>query len=118
MLSYGAEPADDAFIRRRLETAIAFRERLGIESSAYRLVHTEGDLLPSVVVDRYGEYLVIQALSQGADRLLPVLTTALQDLLQPVGILARNDSRARLLEGLPQQVELLAGAVPAAVVVT
>jgi len=118
MLTYGQEIADDALIRRRLESALGFRERLGIEDNAYRVVHAEGDLLPSIVVDRYGEYLVVQALSQGAERLLPTLVAQLQDLLRPAGILARNDSRARLLEGLEQRVDVLSGDVPETVTVT
>ena len=105
-------PADDGLIRKRLESAIAFRSSLAIEATAYRLVHGEADLLPSLIVDRYGDYLVVQTLSQGMDRLQPVIVGALNDLLRPRGILARNDPRARLLEGLEQQVEVLAGEVP------
>ncbi len=117
LLSYGPEPADDALIGRRLDAAIAFRRQLGIDGNAYRLVHGEADQLPSLIVDRYGDVLVVQALSQGADRLLPVVVPMLQDRVQAAGILARNDSRARLLEGLEQRVDLLAGDVPPAVVV-
>ena len=87
--------ADEALVRRRIEAAIAFRESLAIDATAYRLVHGEADLLPSLIVDRYGDYLVVQALSQGMDRLLPVVVSALTDLLHPRGILARNDPRAR-----------------------
>ncbi len=104
-------------MRRRIETAIAFRQSLAIDASAYRLVHGEADLLPSLVVDRYGDYLVVQALSQGMDRLLPLVVATLQDLLHPRGILARNDPRARLLEGLEQRVDVLAGDVPDTVTV-
>jgi 23S rRNA (cytosine1962-C5)-methyltransferase len=117
MLAYGDKPADEQLVHRRLETAIAFRAALGINASAYRIVHGEADLLPSLIVDRYGDYLVIQALSQGMDRLLPAITGALNELLHPRGILARNDPRARLLEGLPQQVEVLSGEVPESVTV-
>jgi 23S rRNA (cytosine1962-C5)-methyltransferase len=117
VLSYGEAEAGEALVRHRIAAAVAFRESLAIEASAYRLVHGEGDLLPSLVVDRYGDYLVVQTLSQGMDRLLPVVTAALQEQLQPRGILARNDPRARLLEGLPQTVEVLAGEVPDTVTV-
>jgi 23S rRNA (cytosine1962-C5)-methyltransferase len=75
-------------------------------------VHGEADLLPSLVVDRYGDYLVVQALSQATDRLLPELTSLLVDVAAPAGILARNDPRVRLLEGLEQRVEVLHGTVP------
>jgi 23S rRNA (cytosine1962-C5)-methyltransferase len=117
MLAYGEEAADDALIRRRLEAAIAFRDALDIDATAYRLVHGEADLLPSLIVDKYGEYLVVQALSQGTDRLLPLIVRALDDLVHPRGILARNDPRARILEGLEQRVETLAGDVPESVTV-
>ena len=80
-------------------------------------MHGEADLLPSLVIDRYGPYLVLQALSQGMDRLLPSVTGWLSELLSPAGILARNDPKVRALEGLEQTVEVLAGTVPDTVVV-
>jgi 23S rRNA (cytosine1962-C5)-methyltransferase len=118
MLAYGDGPADEALVRQRLEAAVAFRRSLGIGSTAFRLVHGEADLLPSLIVDRYGDYLVVQALSQGMDRLLGVVTAALSDLLHPRGILARNDPRTRALEGLEQHVEVLQGEIPELVAVT
>jgi 23S rRNA (cytosine1962-C5)-methyltransferase len=118
MLTYGDRPADDLLVRTRIEAALAFRESLAIEGSAFRLIHGEADLLPSIIVDRYGDYLVLQTLSQGADRLLPLLVSTLMELRRPLGILARNDSRTRVLEGLEQRVDLLAGEVPELVTVT
>ncbi|HJR61038.1 MAG TPA: class I SAM-dependent rRNA methyltransferase [Vicinamibacterales bacterium] len=115
MLTRGDVRADNDLLRQRLEQAIRFRESLGIDATAYRLVHGEADLLPSLVVDRYGDYLVLQALSQGTDRLLPKITAMLVELMAPKGILARNDPRVRLLEGLEQKVDLLYGDVPAAI---
>ena len=112
MLTYGDEMADASLIARRLHAAIDFRESIDIDATAYRLVHGEGDLLPSLVVDRYGDYLVVQALSQGMDRLLPAVVGMLQERIGPRGILARNDPRSRTLDGLPQVVEVLAGDVP------
>jgi 23S rRNA (cytosine1962-C5)-methyltransferase len=117
--SPGAESVDLAsLLRRRIDAAVRFRESLTIDATAYRLVHGEADMLPSLVVDRYGDYLVVQALSQGMDRLLPAIVGVLNDRLQPRGILARNDPRARQLEGLEQRVEVLSGEIPAAVAVT
>jgi 23S rRNA (cytosine1962-C5)-methyltransferase len=104
-------PAPD-FFRDRIDAAIAYRESLGIDATAYRLVHGEADRLPGLVVDRYGDYLVLQALVQGTDALLPELTQVLVDRLHPAGILARNDPRVRLLEGLEQRVDVLHGVVP------
>ena len=103
---------DRRFWRTRIEQAIAFRERLKIDATAYRLVHGEGDLIPSLIVDRYGDYLVVQTLSQGTDRLLPDVTDLLKELAAPAGILARNDPRVRLLEGLEQEVAVLHGDIP------
>jgi len=118
MLSYGDQAADEALVRRRIEAAIAFRESLALDATAYRIVHGEADLLPSLIVDRYCEYLVVQTLSQGMDRLMPVVVSALTDLLRPRGILARNDPRARVLEGLEQRVDVLAGDIPETLTVT
>jgi 23S rRNA (cytosine1962-C5)-methyltransferase len=112
MLSRGGEaPTVDTW-RARLDAAVAYRESLRIDATAYRLVHGEADRMPGLVVDKYGDYLVLQALVQGVDRLLPALTQVLIDRLKPAGILARNDPRVRLLEGLEQQVVVLHGAVP------
>ena len=108
---------DRNFWRRRLEQAIAFRDLLAIDGNAYRIVHGEGDLLPSLVIDRYGDYLVVQALSQSMDRLLPELIDLMVELIGPAGILARNDPRVRLLEGLEQTVQVLHGDVPESVTV-
>lgn len=111
-LARGAEaPTLDTW-RTRLAAAVDFRESLNIDATAYRLVHGEADRLPGLVVDRYGSCLVLQALVQGVDRLLPELTQMLVDRLQPDGILARNDPRVRLLEGLEQSVTVLYGTVP------
>jgi 23S rRNA (cytosine1962-C5)-methyltransferase len=118
MLTRGEVPADDVLIQKRIADAVAFRQALDIDATAYRLVHGEADLLPSIVADRYGDYLVVQTLSQGADRMLPLVTATLQDLLQPKGILARNDPRTRALEGLEQKVEIVAGDVPETIAVT
>ncbi len=117
ILTHHDEPVDEGFLGRRVQAALALRERVVSGTTAYRLIFGEGDLLPGLVVDRYGDYLVVQTLSQGADRLLPEIVRMLVDLERPVGILARNDPRVRTLEGLEQKVERLHGEVPDAVVV-
>jgi 23S rRNA (cytosine1962-C5)-methyltransferase len=117
MLTLGDEPADESLLGLRLQRAIQFRESLQLDATAFRLVHGEADLLPSLVVDRYAGYLVVQALSQGMDRLLPTITALLQELLSPAGILARNDPKVRALEGLEQTIADLAGAIPDTVTV-
>ncbi len=117
MLTHGEGMADDALLRARLERAIRYREALGLDATAYRLVHGEGDLLPSLIVDRYGDHLVVQALTQGMDRWLPTITQFLVELVSPAGILARNDPKVRDLEGLDRHVTVLHGDVPESVVV-
>jgi len=117
MLTHDEQVADATLIRARLERALRFRDSLHLDATAYRVVHGESDLLPSLIVDRYGDYLVIQALSQGMDRLLPSITQFLVELLNPAGVLARNDPKVRALEGLEQTVEVLHGEIPESVVV-
>ena len=112
MISRDEAPIDDAFWRARLEAAIRFRDTLQINATAFRLVHGEADLLPSLIVDRYDDYLVMQTLSQGMDRLAPTLVTLLADITGVKGILARNDPKVRRLEGLDQKVEVMHGTVP------
>ncbi len=111
------ERGDADWLRRRIEAAVRFRASLALDATAYRLVHGEADLLPSLVVDRYGDYLVVQTLSQGMDRLLPAIAAILGEIVRPKGILARNDPRSRQLEGLEQRVELVAGEVPDSITV-
>ena len=117
VLTLGENVADESLLRTRIEAAIRVRESLALDASAYRVVHGEADLLPSLIVDRYGDYLAVQALSQGMDRLLPALTSMLIDLLKPAGILARNDPKVRALEGLEQSIAVLHGDVPESVMV-
>jgi 23S rRNA (cytosine1962-C5)-methyltransferase len=117
MLTRGEEEIDDGFWRARLSSAIEFRAALALNTTAYRLVHGEADLLPSLVVDRYGDVIVVQALSQGMDRHLSSLLPLLVELTGASGVLARNDPRVRLLEGLEQRVDVLHGDVPDTVTV-
>jgi 23S rRNA (cytosine1962-C5)-methyltransferase len=117
MLTRGEAEPTAALIRGRLQNAIAFRESLALDATAYRLVHGEADLLPSLIVDRYDGWLVVQALSQGMDRLLPHICTMLVELTGATGILARNDPKVRVLEGLERKVEVLHGDVPESVIV-
>ena len=117
MLARDDRAIDIPFWRGRLETAIRFRDTLEIDATAFRLVHGEADLLPSLIVDRYGDYLVVQALSHGMDQMMPAIVTLLVELTGAKGILARNDPKVRLLEGLEQKVEVLHGEVPETIAV-
>lgn len=113
------EAIDAAFFRRRLEAAWAYRQRvLGDATDACRVVFGEADLLPGLVVDRFGDVLVLQCLSLGTDRWLPAIVEALVDLFAPRAIYERNDLTVRDLEGMPRRAGLLYGDLPAQVVIS
>lgn len=112
LLSRRVEPVDGTFLRERLSAALRYRVRFVQGSNAYRLVHAEGDLLPGLIVDRYGDWLVLQLLDQGMDRMKDEVTAALTDLLKPQGIVARNDVAIRAKENLTQETVVLFGEVP------
>jgi len=106
-------PVDRAFFAERLRRAAAYRETVVENTDAYRLVHGEADLLPSIVIDSYGDYLVVQTLSQASEQQKNLIVEILVEQFSPKGILERNDPKVRLLEGLPQSVSVLHGEVPA-----
>lgn len=103
---------DAEWWRRRLERAVQRRTHVTSQATAYRLVHGEADACPSLICDRYGEYLVVQLLSAGVESFRAEIVDALVQLLRPTGILARNDVPVRTREGLPRSVEALHGEVP------
>ena len=109
---------DHAWWRERLAAAIDRRAPLVAQASAYRLVHGEGDACPSLICDRYDRWLVVQLMSAGIEQYRSEIISALSSLVEPLGILARNDVPLRTKEGLPTTVELLAGDVPREIEVT
>jgi 23S rRNA (cytosine1962-C5)-methyltransferase len=104
-------PVNRDWWRQRLAAALARRAGLA-GTTAYRVVHAEGDGLPSLVVDRYGDVVVAQLLSAGLEVLRPQILEALQEVLHPQGILLRNDASVRRHEGLPLEIVEAGGAVP------
>ncbi len=112
LLTTRLEPVDRAFLKRAIEAAYQFRKRVVENSNAYRLVHAEGDLLPGLIVDRYGDYISLQLLNQGMDRLSAEIVDGLQDLLGPHGIVARNDVPTRAKENLDVEIRTLSGTLP------
>lgn len=118
LLSTQVEPIDPVFLKRRLTAAIDLRDRIVRDSNAYRLVYSEGDRLPALIIDRYGDYLSMQTLNQGMDRMQPEIVDCLEDLLAPAGIIARNDVAVRTREELPVTASIVAGSVPPRVDVT
>ncbi len=120
VLSLADEPVDGALLDRRVAAALALRAAtLPAGLDAYRVVNGEGDGLPGVVVDRYGDWLVCQLLTAGAAHLAPSLVDVLGARLAPRGILERSEGGVRAEEGLPGARRLLAGdEPPARIVVT
>lgn len=112
MLTRDRREVDASFWRDRIARAVSYRARLAPDATAYRLVHGEADGTPSLVVDRYGEYLVVQLLSAGLEAARAEVVEALVAELGPAGILARNDVAVRAHERLDQHTELLHGRVP------
>jgi 23S rRNA (cytosine1962-C5)-methyltransferase len=112
MLTADDRAVDAEFWHDRIEQALAYRNGLAPDANAYRLVHAEADGLPSLIVDRYGEHLVVQLLSAGLETFRADILSALIDLLGPQGILARHDASVREHERLPRTNELLYGSVP------
>lgn len=109
VLSRVPAPLDDAFWRQRLAQAIAYRQTRCPDRIARRLVHSEADLLPGLIVDQYGDHLVIQTTTLGMDRLKPLWLELLSRLLTPKAIWEQNDLPVRKLEGLPPQKGLVQG---------
>lgn len=112
-LTPGDEPIDAAWWRFRIAACAARRE--GIPASAYRVVHAEADGLPSLVVDRYGPFVVAQLLSAGLEAVRGDVLAGVRQALEPQGILLRHDTAVRRHEGLPLEVETAYGEVPEAV---
>ncbi|MEL7253050.1 MAG: class I SAM-dependent rRNA methyltransferase [Pseudomonadota bacterium] len=102
---------DRAWIAAKLRAALSLRERL-YEAPFYRLVHAEGDGLPGVVIDRFGDYAVVQPNAAWAEILLPDLVAALQDVTGITNVLKNAAGRARGLEGLDDVSGVLAGGAP------
>lgn len=117
LLSRQVEETGRDFYLRRLQAAEAHRCRVVRDSDSYRVVHGEADLLPALIVDRYGEYLVLQTLDQAMDAARGEIVSCLEEIFRPKGILARNDAAVRAKEQLPLETLVVSGEVPETVAV-
>ena len=117
ILSRRREPIDADFLEARITQAFERRKRLFPERDFYRVVYGESDLLPGLIVDRYGDCLAAQTLTAGMDALKDLVVEALVSAMAPSGIYWRNDSRARSLEGLNEEKAIAYGVVPDTVTV-
>jgi 23S rRNA (cytosine1962-C5)-methyltransferase len=112
ILTTREEDVDREWLRARLRAAASRRAGLEREADAFRLVYSEGDLLPSIIVDRYADALVLQTLSQGSEALKATLVELLVEEFAPRSVVERNDVRVRALEGLPVLAGVLYGEEP------
>jgi len=117
LLSRQPEEIGRGFFLRRIAAAEAHRRAVVCDTDAYRVVHAEADLLPALIVDRYGEYLSIQALNQGMDAAQPEIVSCLEEIFHPRGIVARNDAAVRAKENLPRERQTVSGEIPETVTV-
>lgn len=117
IMTYHEEPVDRAFIFRRVQDAIAYR-RCFADLKSCRLIFAESDRLPALIVDAFGDVLVLQCLAMGMERFKQDVVDALVEEIHPVGIWERNDVPVRKLEGLEMRTGLLYGEVPDRVLMT
>jgi 23S rRNA (cytosine1962-C5)-methyltransferase len=110
LLTRGNEPIDAMWWTERI--AAAAQRRNGIGASAWRVVHAEGDGLPSLIIDKYGPWIVAQLLSAGLETARADVVAGITAALAPDGVLLRNDAAVRRHEGLPAEVVLATGQVP------
>jgi len=103
---------DQAWWDERIASAIARRVPLEDHTNAFRLVHGEADGCPSLICDRYDQWLVVQFMSAGLERFRPEILESLRSLVAADGVLARNDVPLRSKEGLPRETVVLVGEVP------
>lgn len=111
MLTYRDEPIDEAFFRQKVLTAWEYRKTF-CDPDSCRLIFSESDFLPGLIVDKFSDVLAIQSMSLGIEKWKPVLVEILADIVKPRGIYERSDVPVRRLEGMEQTTGLLWGEVP------
>jgi 23S rRNA (cytosine1962-C5)-methyltransferase len=112
VISRGRDEVDEALFVRRIERAVKLREAMDPGAAAARIVYGESDQLPGLVVDRYGDYLAVQVLTLGIEVRAEMVRAALEQVLQPRGVMRMADSPLRALEGLPLERGVWWGEVP------
>ena len=111
MLTTHDETVDEAFFRRRVQEAWDYRNQF-CDPASCRLIFSESDFLPGLIVDKFGEYLVVQSLCLGIEKWKQSIVRDLAEIVHPKGIWERSDVPVRRLEGLEQTTGLLYGEVP------
>ncbi|MBI3194769.1 MAG: class I SAM-dependent rRNA methyltransferase [Ignavibacteriae bacterium] len=109
LLSRKQEEINSEFFRKRIESAYQLRKKIYPDETSYRVVHGEADFLPGLIVDKYNDFLSVQTFSAGMDQRLPMICDVLESLLQPKGIVERNEAVIRTYEGLEQRAGIIRG---------
>ena len=112
LLSRKNEIIDRAFWAARIRKALDYRNAILPGADSFRAVFGESDMLPGLIVDKYAQYLSVQFVSAGIEKNREDITGALIDVFSPLGIIARNESHLRKLEGLEEKTEVLFGNIP------
>jgi 23S rRNA (cytosine1962-C5)-methyltransferase len=109
LLTTEHEEISGDFFDRRIRQSLALRRKLFPGSETFRLVHGESDFLPGLIIDKYNEFIALQALTTGMEIRIPLICSILESIFHPKAIVARNDAPIRSLEGLPLEKKLLRG---------
>lgn len=117
LFSYRRQDLDLDFFTRRIQRALKVREASGVDPTLCRLVWSESDGLPGVIIDRYGDFLVLQTLTLAMDQRKELIVQALTDLIKPRGIIERNEATVRKAEGMELVKGVIRGEAPSPFVV-
>ncbi len=112
LLTREKEPIDADFFRKRILNALRYRSMIGIKGDSFRAVFSEGDFLPGLIADKYGDCLVLQFLTLGMEKMKDIIIPLFDEIFSPAAIVLRNDSHSRTLEGLPLAKEVVKGSLP------
>lgn len=116
LITFQNDKIDRDFWQNRIKIALNLRQKVVSDTEVYRLINSEGDGIPSVIVDRYKDVLSLQTLCQGSDKIKSLLAEVLAKLVNPVSIVERNDVKVRELEGLFRQNLILTGTDPGEII--
>ncbi|TAK66149.1 MAG: class I SAM-dependent rRNA methyltransferase [Bacteroidetes bacterium] len=111
LLSRQEEEINSEFFRKRILSALELRKKIYPDETTYRLVNGEADFLPGLIIDKYNDYVTVQTFSAGMDQRLQTICDVLDAIIQPRGIVERNEAIVRTYEGLPQQSGVIRGVV-------
>jgi 23S rRNA (cytosine1962-C5)-methyltransferase len=112
LLTRERETIDADFFRKRIYNALRYRSMIGINGDSFRAVFSEGDSLPGLIADKYGDCLVLQFLTLGIEKMKNIIIPIFDEIFSPAAIVLRNDSHSRTLEGLPLVKEVVKGSLP------